>query len=89
MSTNSTLRLLGQHAGDVVLEAEPQADERLAEQLARLLVLESLVELLVRHETLAQQAARPRCERGSFSKKLWSRRAGRMSRWLSGDHPAS
>src|SRR5207342_2116120 len=47
--------LLGQNAGDVVLEAEPKADERLAEELALLLLLERPVEVLVRDEPLAQQ----------------------------------
>jgi hypothetical protein len=49
------VRLLGEHAGDVVLEAEAEADERFTEQLARLLLLECLVELLVGDETLAQE----------------------------------
>ena len=47
--------LLGQHAGDVVLEAEAQPHQRLAEELALLLLLERLVELLVRDQALAQQ----------------------------------
>ena len=45
-------------AGDVVLEADPQPNERLAEQLALLLLLERAVELLVRQKALAQRAAR-------------------------------
>ena len=49
------VRLFGEDAGDVVLEADPQPAERFAEQLARHAVGEGLVELLVRDETLAQQ----------------------------------
>ena len=47
--------LLGQHARDVVLEADAQPHERLAEQLALLRLLECAVELLVRDQALAQQ----------------------------------
>jgi hypothetical protein len=49
------VRLLGQDACDVVLEADPQPDERLAEQLALLALLEGAVELVVREQPLAQQ----------------------------------
>src|SRR5207253_7457161 len=49
------LRLLPEHARDVALEADPQADERLAEQLAVLLLLERAVELLVGQQALAKQ----------------------------------
>ena len=49
------LRLLAEHACDVGLEADPEANERLAEQLALLALLERLVELFVREQSLAQQ----------------------------------
>src|SRR4051794_1678273 len=49
------LRLVGKSAGDVLLEADPQADESLSEQLALLLLLERAVELVVREEPLAQE----------------------------------
>src|SRR5205823_9460263 len=43
------------HSRDVGLEADPEANERLAEQLALLTLLERLVELFVREQSLAQQ----------------------------------
>src|ERR1041385_6789552 len=49
------LRLIAEDARDVVLEADAQADERLAEQLAGLLLRECPIELLVADEALAQQ----------------------------------
>src|SRR4029078_9625999 len=47
--------LLAQDAGDVVLEAETQPYERLAEELTLLLRLQRLCELFVRDQALAQQ----------------------------------